>query len=367
MTVFLPHVEDAPWSSLPPEIRDAPISCKWIGADGRVWPLTGLDAGAEGAFVTGDIDGLVHVPFEGIWTNPAYGPPRFERTVDGRREIAFQLGLYSDTGLGWFDTEGRWWSGCKKDATGFFSVTTLRHGELWMPMQLLDTPKAALGPAIDNPQNRVLIHNIVLAVDGEPRWRRPDVAPPPWVRPPGKVDRGFIRVANRGTEPAWPIYFLDAPGKVSLPDGPNAFTSDRYNPLDDWPRLGELFGVPVIDKILDRYTRTRQTNMIDIPELQEGEHAIIDTDPTHRIAVTILDPVDNIVKRYIRNSELLDWITGNYGDTGLPLIQRFKGQGFSIPIPPHSVATLPVMHSRAGAKIAVQLPQRFESALAAIA
>lgn len=364
MTSMLPHVEDAPWSTLPPEIRDAPISCKWIGSDGRVWPLTGLDAGAEGAFVVGDIDGLVHVPFEGIWTKPAYGPPRFERTIDGRREVAFQLGLYSDEALGWFDTESRWWSGCRKDATGYFSVTTLRHGELWMPMQLLDTPKATLSPTIERRYNRALIHNVVLAVDGEPRWRRPDVAPAPWVRPPGAIDRGYIRVANRGTEPAWPIFFLDAPGKVSLPDGPNAFTSDRYNPLDDWPRLGELFGLPLIDSVLDRYTRTRAANMIDIPELQPGEHAIIDTDPTHRIAVTILDPVDNIVKRFIRNSELLDWLTGHYGDTGLPLIQRMKGQGFSVPIPPHSVATLPVMHSRAGAKIAVQLPQRFESALA---
>lgn len=364
MTVFLPHIEDAPWSSLPPEIRDAPISCKWIGSDGRVWPLTGLDAGAEGAFVTGDIDGLVHVPFEGIWTSPAYGPPRFERTVDGRREVAFQLGLFSDTSIGWYDTESRWWSGCKKDQTGFFSVTTIRHGELWMPMQLLDTPKATLSSG-DPSRQRVQIHNIVLAVDGEPRWHRPDVAPPPWRRPAGTIDKGVLRVANRGTEPAWPIFFLDAPGRIMLPDGPNAFTSDQYNPLDDWPRLGELFGIPVIDDILGRYTRTRSANMIEIPELQPGEHAIIDTDPSHRIAVTILDPTDNIVKRFIRNSELLDWLSGHYGDSGLPLIQRFKGQGFSVPIPPRSVATLPIMHSRPGAQIAVQLPQRFESALAA--
>ena len=364
MTSMLPHITDAPWSSLPPEIRDVPISCKWIGSDGRIWPLTGLDAGAEGAFVVGDIDGLIHVPFEGVWTKPAYGPPRFERAIDGRKEIAFQLGLYSEEAIGWFDTETRWWSGCKRDATGYFSVTTLRHGELWLPMQLLDTPKAALSPTIERRFNRAQIHNIVLAVDGEPRWRRPDSAPPPWVRPVGTVDRGVIHVANRSTVPTWPIYFLDAPGKVSLPDGPNAFTSDQYNPLDDWPRLGELFGLPIIDSIFDRYTRTRSANMIDIPELQPGEHAIIDTDPTHRIAVTILDPVDNIVKRFIRNSELLDWLTGHYGDTGLPLIQRMKGQGFSIPIPPRSVAALPVMHSRAGAKIAVQLPQRFDSALA---
>jgi len=103
--------------------------------------------------------------------------------------------------------------------------------------------------------------------------------------------------------------------------------------------------------------------MIQIPDLEPNEHAIIDTDPAHRIAVTILDPVDNVIKRFIRNSELFEWLTSNYGESGLPLIQRFRGQGFTIPIPPRSVATLPVLHNIAGRRIAVQLPQTFDSAL----
>lgn len=356
-----PEPVQHPWSTLTPEIRDAPISVAWIGSNGSYWPLTGLDAGAEGAFVTGDIDGLVHVPFEGLWTKPAYGPPRYERQVDGRKEVAFQLGLYSDTALGWLDTEFRFWAGCKSDATGFLSVTTLRHGQMWLPMQLVEAPKCAL--ADDPTVSKVAVHNVVLAVDGEPRFRRPDVAPPVWRRPGGAVDRGLLIVANRSFRPQWPIYFIEAPGHVMLPDGPNAMVSDSYNPLDDWPQLGELFGIPVIDDVLGNYTRTRETNMIDIPDLQDGEHAIIDTDPSHRIAVTVIDPVDNIVKKFIRNSELLEWLTGNYGASGLPLIQRFRGQGFSIPIPPRSVATLPVLHSVAGKGIAVQLPQTFDSAL----
>lgn len=364
MTSHLPDILDAPWRSLPPEIRDAPVSVKWIGSDGRVWHLTGMNAGAEGAFIVGDIDGIVHVPFEGVWTTPAYGPPVFERTVDARREAAFQLGLYSDSTLGWYDTETRWWSGCKRDATGYLTVTTLRHGELWMPMQLLETPRAAMGD--DPARQRVLIHNIVLAVDGEPRWRRPDIAPLPWIRPTGpKNSRGFLQVANRSNRPMWPIYFLDAPGKVSLPNGPNAFTASEHNPLDDWPQLERLFGPPTaVDAIKGQYNRARVADMIRIPELQKGEHALIDTDPSHRIAVTVFDPVDNAVKRFIRNSEFLDWLASGYGDSGLPLIQRFKGQGFNVPIPPRCVATLPIEHSRAGASISVQLPQRFESALA---
>ncbi|WP_100462465.1 hypothetical protein [Mycobacteroides abscessus] len=357
---------NVPWSQLSEAARGEAVSCAWIGSDGQYWPLTGQLAGSEGAFITGPIDGMVHVPFEGIWTTPAYGPPRFERTVDGRREISFTLGLMSDSSLGWYDTEARFWRGCRKDATGYFTVTTRRHGQLWIPMQLLEAPKCALpdDPALQ----RVALHEIILAADGEPRWHRPDTSPPPFVRPPGGPSLGFIRIANRSTEPAWPIFFVQAsktaPSKVRLGDGPNAIVSGEENPFDDWPKLSRLFGIPFIDELLGTFTRTRDANMIDVPELNPGEHCIIDTDPAHRIAITAQDPPDNLLKKFIRNSELLNWILGEYGDTGLPLLQRFKGQGFSIPIPPRTVATIPVSHNQPGGKIWCQLPQRFESALA---
>lgn len=359
-----PQTTAHPWSSLPAEIRDEAITLKWIGSDGKVWPLAGLEGGVEGAFIAGDIEGLVHIPFESIWTKPAYGPPRFQRAIRGRKEISFPLGLMSDSSLGWYDTGSRWWRGCKKDDTGFFTVTTRRFGELYIPMQLLDA-KCML--ADDPARQRFSIHDIVLAVDGDPCWRRPDVRPAPFIRPAGLKADGVLRAVNRGTEPAWPIYVISAPGKVSLPDGPNAFTTPTVESgiLSDWPQLGRLFGIPFIDDILETLTRKRtDTNMIDVPELAPGEHAIIDTDPSHRIAITTKDPVDNLVKKFVRNSELLNWILGEYGDTGIPLLRRFKGQGFSIPIPPRSVATLPIKHSRAGGRIYVQVPQRFEMAVA---
>lgn len=352
-----------PWRELSIAARAEYISCALINSDGRYWPLTGQDAGTEGAFVNGPIDGMVHVPWEGVWTKPAYGPPRFERTVDGRRDISFTLGLKSDTSLGWYDTESRFWNGLKRDATSYWSVTTRRNGQLWIPVQLGEAVKCALP---DDPSLQgVALHEIVLSADGEPRWHRPDTAPPPYVKRAGSPYVGYIRIANRGTEPAWPLFFIDAPGKVWLPDGPNAFMSDHRNPLDDWPKLGQLFGLPFIDEITGLFTRTRNANMIEVPELRAGEHAIIDTDPTHRIAITAQDPVDNIIKKFIRKSELLDWLLGEYGSSGLPLLQRFRGQGFSVPIPPKSVATLPVVHERLGGRIWVQCPQLFESALAA--
>lgn len=351
-----------PWNELSQAARGEGVTIAWIGSDGYFWPLAGQMGGSEGAFITGPIDGMVHVPFEGIWTKPAYGPPRFERAVDGRREINFILGLRSYAPLGWYDVEARFWRGCKRDASGWFVVTTRRHGQLWIPMQLLEAPKCALpdDPALQG----VALHEVTLAADGEPRWCRPDAMPAPFARPAGGPNVGFIRIANRGTEPAWPIFFVTAPGRVKLPDGPNAYTSTEHNPLDDWPRLAGLFSIPLVDEILGTFTRSRDANMIDVPELQPGEHAIIDTDPTHRIAITTKDPVDTLLKKFLRNTELLDWLLGEYGDSGLPLLQRFRGQGFSVPIPPRSVATLPVYHSQPGGKIWAQLPQRFESALA---
>lgn len=362
-----PQTQDHPWWTLPAEIRDEAVTLKWIGSDGTVWPLAGIEGGAEGAFIAGDLEGLVHIPFDSIWTKPAYGAPRFQRAIRGRKEIAFPLGLMSDSSLGWYDTGARFWRGCKKDATGFFTVTTRRFGELWLPMQLLSA-KCTL--ADDPARQRLSIHDIVLAVDGDPCWRRPDVRPAPFVRPlagGAAANAGTLRAVNRGTEPAWPIYVISAPGRISLPDGPNAFTTPviEADILSDWPQLGRLFGIPIVDDIRATLTRQRtDTRMIDVPELQPGEHAIIDTDPTHRLAITAKDPVDNLVKKFIRNSDLLSWILGEYGDSGIPLLQRFKGQGFTTPIPPRSVATLPVRHSQGGGKIYVQVPQRFEMAVA---
>lgn len=350
------------WNELSPNARGEGVSIAWIGSDGAYWPLAGQMGGAEGAFISGPIDGIVHVPFEGVWTKPAYGPPRFERTVDGRREIYFTLGLRSYAPLGWYDVEARFWRGCRKDATGWFCLTTRRFGQLWIPCQLLEAPKCALpdDPALQG----VALHEVVLAADGEPRWHRPDTAPSPFVRPYGGPNQGFIRIGNRSTEPAWPVFFITAPGRVQLPDGPNGFVTGERNLLDDWPRISGLFGVPFADEALETFTYKRDAQMIDVPLLAPGEHAIIDTDPAHRIAITTKDPVDTLLKKFLRNAELLDWLLGEYGDSGLPLLQRFRGQGFSVPIPPHSVATLPVSHAQPGGKIWAQLPQRFESALA---
>lgn len=350
------------WSDLPADVRGEQMAIKIIGRSGRVWNLAGLDFGVQGAWIAGPIEGLVHVPFESVWTKPAYGPPRFERTVDAGREIKFPLALGSDTSLGWYDVEAKFWNDVDKDGGAFLTVTTQRYGEMWVPIQLKEAPQDPLDddPTMNN--NNFQIWNVTLAVDGNPRWRQPDIFPRPFVSKVANEHKGIIRVVNRGTEPAWPVFICSAPGKIFLPDGPNAIIGPD-NPLADQPSLAELFGFPEWDP--NGIRRRRDANMIEVPTLLPGEHVLIDTDPSHRIAISALDPTDNIIKQFLRNSELLAWLTDNYGDSGLPVLQRFKGQGFSIPIPPRSIATLPVKHSVTNGKIWCRVPQRFERAISA--
>ena len=329
------------WRDLSYNQRASGISLKWIGNDDEVWNIGGFMAGAQGAIISGPIKGLVHVPFKSIWHEPAYGPPRFERTVDERREISTRIAIYSDSEVGWFDTETRWWNGMDGNTPGWFAPFTRRHGELYLPMQLLEAVENELE---DDPtfMGNVQEWDILLAADGDPRWRQPDLRPPPWrndmsitksvkrddelLSPNVTVGVGKLQVANRGTAEAWPIFHVEAPGRCWLPDGMSG-------------------------------------RMLRVPKLNSGEHVLVDTNPEHRIAISATDPVDNWIKKLVRNSELLEWLFGEYGSSGERVIERFHGQGFTQAIPPETVATLPIWHSQSGAKVSVRLPQRFERAI----
>ncbi|MEC4847512.1 hypothetical protein R2359_26530 [Mycobacteroides chelonae] len=123
------------WKDLPQHLRCDGISIKYIAPrSGRIWHLTGWNAGAEGAMINGPIRGLWHMPYESVWTEPAYGAPEFERTVDGKRTPGFDVLLMSDTKFGWFDTEAKWWEDWPVGVPGWLSMWTRRLGELWIPV-----------------------------------------------------------------------------------------------------------------------------------------------------------------------------------------------------------------------------------------
>ncbi|HSA41086.1 MAG TPA: hypothetical protein P5061_10730, partial [Mycobacterium sp.] len=210
------------WADVPAYLRAPGMSNKWIGNDTspEVWHISGFNEGAEGAFISGPIKGLVHRPFKSIWHSPAYGAPRFERTVDERKEISTRIALCSDSEYGWQDVETKWWNGMDGGDPGFWATFTRRTGELWIPMQLADAVATEL---TEDPgyENYVQEWDILLAADGEPRWRMPDLQPPDWVNdwsattsvkrddgllaPEITVGVGKFKVANRGTAASWPV------------------------------------------------------------------------------------------------------------------------------------------------------------------
>jgi len=170
------------WRDLPAYLRAPGMSNKWIGNDHQpdVWHLSGFNEGAEGVFISGPIKGLVHRPFKSVWHEPAYGAPRFERTIDERKEISTRIAICSDSEYGWQDVESKWWNGCNGDDQGFWCTSTRRTGELWLPMQLADAVQTELS---EDPgySNYIQEWDILLAADGEPRWRMPDLQPPDFV------------------------------------------------------------------------------------------------------------------------------------------------------------------------------------------
>ena len=143
---------------------------------------------------------------------------------------------------------------------------------------------------------------------------------------------GKFKVANRGTAPAWPVFTLSAP-------------TTGKRPTRWWISNGST------------------SNMVRVPPIYKGEHLIVDTNPEHRIAISAIDPVDDWTKQIIRNSGLLSWLNGQYGESGISVLERFHGQGFSEPIAPGTVATLTVFCDRTDMRASVRLPQRYERAV----
>lgn len=332
------------WTELHANLRADGINFKWIGNDDRVWHIGGQFAGAEGAIIIPPVRGLVHTPRKQIWNEPAYGPPRYERSIDEKKQISFALALAADApGFGWFDVEHKFWDGCNDDAPGWFCVFTRPYGEVYLPMlrDPIQTDELDDDPSLDG----FHVWDIVLSADGEPRFRQPDVQPAPWVNdmavtttvkrddeklsPDITVGVGKFKLANRGSTDQFPVLKLSAP------------TSGR-TPARYWISNGST------------------NQMVRVPPLNKGEHVLIDTNPENRIAISAIDPTEDWMKAIIRNSELLQWLFGQYGESGIPVLERFHGQGFDTPCKAGEVSTITVYSNLVGGRVSVRLPQRFE-------
>lgn len=348
--------EDTRWEAQPDRLRAEGITIKLLGSNGELFHMAGPHAGTEGAMITGPIDGLGEIPGKGVWSETANNAPYFERWIDGRLEITFKALLLEDSSFGWAGTRRRFFDGIKPDVPAWLCVTSRSWGEVWVPVYR-DQSNTIYE---DDPTTESFsIHELTFAVSGNPRWRRPDFVGV-FQNTGQKV--GQIRVVNRGTVPSWAYFICEAPGRVVLPDGPNAVITP-HDALDhrDFPGLLGLFD---IGEHLPWGTRRRRDpkNVIEL-NLYDGEDTLIDTDPMNRIAISAQDPIDNGWLEWINNSELLKVLTGNAGERATTVLERLRGQGFRVPIPPRSEAVLPVSHSRTGGRIWCVVPQRFDYAV----
>lgn len=337
------------WRDVPDNLAARGINIKWIANDNRpgLWHLGGFMAGAEGAIITGPIKGMVHVPFKGIWHEPAYGAPRYERRVDERREISTRIMLFSDNNeFEWFDNESRFWDGMNEEHPGYWSVFTHRHGELYIPMQLVE---ASESPLEDGPEPEGFTcqeWDILLAADGEPRWRQPELRPPEWVNdmsattqvkrddgllsPNITVGVGKLKVANRGTRKAWPVFTVSGPGRCWLPNGTNA-----------------------------------SGGMLRSPNLRSGEVVTVDTNPENRMLISNVDPTKDNLSEWVSNAEMLRRLLPDVAERSQTILERWPnpGRGFTRPVEANSIAVFPIYHSQVGARVSVRLPQIFERAI----
>lgn len=355
----MPLPIDTSWDALPARLRAENVEIKMLLTTGELFHLTGPLAGTEGAMITGSVEGLGEIPGEGVWSETANSAPYFERWVDGKLEIHFNLLLIEDTEFGWAATRRRFFDGCVPAEPCWFSVTTRGWGEVWVPVHRAEVNTIFEDDPTAN-DNNVSIHELTLAVSGDPRWRRPDFVGMYQHTNGQKI--GQIRVINRGNVPAWPYFICEAPGRILLPDGPNAIiTAADAADHTDFPGLLGLFKLGELLPFGQRRRREPKT-VIDVV-LYSDEHTLIDTDPTHRIAIDSKAPVTDGWLEWINNAELLQLLTGNAGDKAKTVMERLRGQGFRVPIPPRSEATLQVSHSRPGGRIWCVVPQRFDHAL----
>lgn len=349
---------DTSWEALPERMRAEHIESRIIDTNGNVWHLSGPNAGVEGAMINGAIDGLGEIPGKGVWSETANSAPYFERWIDSRHEIAFRALLIDDHAFGWYGTRRRFMDGLKVDTPSWFTVTSRLHGEVWLPV-LRDSVHTIYEDDPTADDTNYSLHELVLAASGDPRWRRPDRVGM-WQSTNGQKV-GSIRVVNRSDVPIRPYFICEAPGRIKLPDGPAAvITAPDAEDHIDFPGLLGLFGLSWLTPRGLR--RHREPEMVIDFTLYEDEHTLIDTDPCNRIAISDKDPVDNIGLQFIRNSEIASLITGNAGERGQTIMERLRGQGFSVPIPARSEASLPVYHSRPGGRIWCVVPQRFDHA-----
>src|SRR4029077_4291209 len=319
----------------------------------RLWNIAGDWAGKEGVVLDQKLKGSMHLPFEQRYSaGPYMIGEELERT-DYRKRV-YNLGVivgphinflarrrFPDNEFAYRMLEEKWrsdWPENYRSPAGFWGTFTRTHGWRWDRVrygeyndQELDLDPVAYG---NNCQGwSMTIHGQFPFYSKRPYtavWKN-DAAN---AQINGR-NHGVIHVVNRGDWPQWVKFIVEG---STAKEG----------------------GCTIQDGITDR--------MVGLPRIfQKDGMILVDTDPSKRTLTGEHDPVDDVFHKFIRNSEILDFLLGDLtsADSGLPVGRRMPGGiGFGSQIPAKTDAYIKVTHTNPSAKITAIVSQWYKMGFA---
>lgn len=392
------------------------------GGQRRWWDLSGTNSGKQGLNLAPHVTGLMHTPFQTLFSEGPYQiGSTYERTDYKKRIVNFGVMVGNsyapDTSFRYRMLEQRWWASWSETEDGYLGVFTRTHGWRWIRVRLADDPKTAmeLDPAAF--ENNFMQWDMSV-VAPYPYWCK-RIETQTWTNKldtatgmAGVVDKVLETITGLPVVGATVQYLLQV--GVAIVRGALNLVSWVEDALQGiWHSLVHLIGIPgndytnahdhplaqaLMEVILlpgkeigeghialpNRGTVAQYPkflvsapgfawiqdgidgDMIALPLLTDadGSMVYVDTDPTKRTLTGAKDPVDPQFLKILRNSQLIEFLLHDVIDVTEPLWKRMNGKGFQNKIPPRSMANLKVRHSEHGGTITALLPQHYRMAYA---
>jgi hypothetical protein len=337
----------------------------WIGVDGSVWQLAGNYAGAQGLTLSPHAAGLMHSPFQSIFSEGPYQiGAQYERTDYKKRDINIGVMVGIDYGGGdasalntsnfrYRMLEQAWWRSWSPTQQGYLCVYTRTHGWRFLRAQLAEAPSTPfeLDPTafgnnfmqwdmkitcVQPFYNKKMLTDtwsnipktslsdteilVLLALTGGGTLLSTGL-----VTPGMNIGKFTFNMFNNGDYPAWPKFFVSSPGVGWIQDGPGG-------------------------------------NMLQLPNLTaETGPILVDTDPTARTITSVMDSNDPALYDIFTASGLLDLLLTPTVNSDLPLWSEFNNF-FTTPMPPRTQSPIQVFHSDPTGIINIYVPQQYDKA-----
>ena len=349
------------FGALPQSWQNTETKFVLIGVDGSHWNLSGNYAGREGLTMSPHAAGLMHTPFVSLFAEGPYQiGANYERTDYKKRIINIGVMINVDYGpaTSWRYRmlEQAFWRALHPSDEATLCCFTRTHGWRFLKVRLAEEPKTnfELDPtAFDNnfmqwDVSLVATQPYWYKMSQTVGWQNNGTAETTWeaiedmmknminrflgdvlignggMLVPGiDIGSGTLKVWNNGDIPAWPKFLVSSPGRAWIQDGVG----------------GKMVPLPLLTA-------------------KDGT-CLVDTDPTARTLTCATDPVDPLLYKIMRNSQLLDVILHDTLISTEPVWKRFPYR-FTTPTPARTQASLKVYHSDGMGAVQVLMPQKYD-------